>query len=226
MLLVLENEVDRNKRYFVPEITRYLPEHRIHDVAHGGVPDLADLTDISDFAGDDGKSELDGVILSGSTAGVYESNDYPWMDDLKTLVRSLVDAEIPTLGVCFGHQLVNDALGGSVEHRGLTAELVDVEFAADPLFEDVSTTVPMVHGDHVTELGERMEPIASADYYPYLGSRHEDAPLWTVQYHPEFTDRLLPRIADDFGWEGSRDFSAVTVERTFTNFARLAGSDV
>ncbi|SEP20449.1 GMP synthase (glutamine-hydrolysing) [Halogranum amylolyticum] len=215
MLLVLENEVDRDKRYFVPEITRHLPEYRVHDVAHGDVPAVADLVDL-----------VDGVVLSGSTAGVYESSDYPWMDDLRYLVSDLVAHELPTLGVCFGHQLVNDALGGTVEHRGLTAELVDVDFADDPLFEGVASTVPMVHGDHVTDLGDGMEPIASADYYPFPASRHENAPLWTVQYHPEFTDRLLPRIAADFDWQGSRDFSAVSVERTFANFVRLAGSGV
>jgi GMP synthase (glutamine-hydrolysing) len=44
-----------------------------------------------------------------------------------------------------------------------------------------------------------------------------------VQYHPEFTGDLLERIDRDFGWNGSRDFSAVSVERTFTNFASLAG---
>lgn len=214
MLLVLENEVDSNKRYFVPEITRHLSDARVHDVAHGGVPGIARFLD--------GDTPLGGVILSGSTAGVYESADYPWMDDLKSLVHDLIAHDIPTLGVCFGHQLVNDALGGTVEHRGLTADFVDVDFADDPLFEDVSTTVPMVHGDQVTELGDGMEPIATADYYPLLASRHEDAPLWTVQYHPEFTDRLLPHIAADFGWNGPDDFSSVSVERTFGNFERLA----
>lgn len=220
MFLVLENEVDRDKRYFVPEITRCLPEYRVHDVAHGDVPDVTAVVDDSANS-----ATVDGVILSGSTAGVYEATDYPWMDDLRALVPDLVAQEIPTLGVCFGHQLVNDALGGSVEHRGLTTDLVDVDFAPDPLFDGVSSTVPMVHGDHVTELGDGMITIASADYYPYLGSRHEDAPLWTVQYHPEFTDRLLPRIAADFGWHGSEDFSTVSVERTFENFARLARSE-
>lgn len=215
MLLVLENEVDREKRYFVPEITRYLPAHRVHDVAHGSVPSIDDI-----------EGEVDGVVLSGSTAGVYESPEYPWMDGLRGLVRDLVDREIPTLGVCFGHQIVNDALGGAVEQKGLTAELVDVEFASDPIFDGVGATVPMVHGDHVTALGNDMEAIASADYYPYLASRHRDAPLWTTQYHPEFTDRLLARIAADFGWHGDEDFSPVSVERTFENFARLAGSDV
>ncbi|SDM01920.1 GMP synthase (glutamine-hydrolysing) [Halogranum gelatinilyticum] len=217
MLLVLENEVDRDKRYFVPEIVRYLPQHRVHDVAHGDVPDIEGV--VGDGGGD---SDVDGVILSGSTAGVYESADYPWMDELRTLVRDLVAHEIPTLGVCFGHQLVNDALGGSVEHRGLTAELVDVDLADDPLFAGVGSRIPMVHGDHVTALGDGMESIAEADYYPNLASRHEDAPLWTVQYHPEFTDRLLPNIARDFGWQGAEDFSGVSVERTFANFARLA----
>jgi GMP synthase (glutamine-hydrolysing) len=222
MLLVLENEVDRDKRYFVPEITRYLSDARVYDVAHGDVQNIPAVADLVD---DDDTSAVDGVILSGSTAGVYESADYPWMDDLREFVRDLVTHDVPTLGVCFGHQLVNDALGGSVEHRGLTADLVDVDFAPDPLFDGVSSTVPMVHGDHVTELGDGMRRIASADYYSNLASRHEDAPLWTVQYHPEFTDRLLPRIAADFGWHGSEDFSTVSVERTFENFARLAESE-
>jgi GMP synthase (glutamine-hydrolysing) len=215
MLLVLENEVDADCRYFVPEITRHLPDARAHDVAHGDVPDIEAVVG-------DG-SEVDGVVLSGSTAGVYEADDYPWMADLAEFVRGLVDHEVPTLGVCFGHQLVNEALGGAVEHEGLTVELVDVEFADDPLFAGVNPTVPMVHGDHVVELGDGMEPIAAADYYPLLGSRHREAPVWTVQYHPEFTERLLSPIREDFGWEGSTDFSQVTVERTFENFARLAG---
>lgn len=226
MLLVLENEVDRDKRYFVPEISRYLPDHRVRDVAgDDGVPDLAEFADRPDTSDIADINDIDGVVLSGSTAGVYDSADYPWMDDLRDLVHELVHRRIPTLGVCFGHQLVNDALGGTIEHRGLTAELVAVDLADDPLFDGVSSTVPMVHGDHVTEPGEGMTTIASAEYYPHLASRHRDAPLWTVQYHPEFTRRLLPRIAADFGWNGSEDFSGVSVERTFENFVRLADSN-
>lgn len=221
MLLVLENEVDHEVRYFVPEIVHHLPESRVHDVAHDGVPAVEDL-----LGEDSAEMPVDGVVLSGSTAGVYEAADYPWMADLADLVRNLVAREVPTLGVCFGHQLINEALGGAVKHRGLTAELVEVEFADDPLFEGVGSTVPMVHGDHVVELGDGMEPTAAAEYYPLLASRHREAPLWTVQYHPELTDRLLPRIAEDFGWAGSWDFSSVTVERTFENFARLAGVGV
>lgn len=219
MILVLENEVDPPTRYFVPEIRRLLEAAgarvRVYPYAdRGGRPDLLD--------------EADAVVLSGSTAGVYETETYPWMDDLRDLVRELVAEERPTLGVCFGHQLVNDALGGDVEHRGLHTGLDPVRFADDPLFDGVGTRVPLVHGDYVTELGEGMEAVASADYYSNLASRHRDAPLWTVQYHPEFTERLLPRIEADLGWPDDpahRDFGGVTVDRTFANFVRLADAE-
>jgi GMP synthase (glutamine-hydrolysing) len=210
MLLVCENEVDPSKRYFVREMRRHLPAHRVYDyVREGGRPSL------------DG---VDGVVLAGSTAGVYESDDHPWMDDERAFVRELVDRGVPTLGVCFGHQLVNDALGGTVEHVGLTAEFVDVELADDPLFADVRSRIPLVHGDQVTSPGATMEPIAAADYYPYLATRHREAPVWTVQYHPEFTDRLVDRIAADFEWHDDRTFEGVTAVRTLDNFAALAGA--
>jgi GMP synthase (glutamine-hydrolysing) len=215
MLLVLENEVDPEKRYFVPEIRRHLESAgarvRVYPYAdRGGRPDL---------------THVDGVVVSGSTAGVYEADDYPWMDDLREFVRELVAEDVPTLGVCFGHQLVNDALGGRVEHRGLHAGIDPVRFSNDPLFDGVGSRVPLVHGDVVTELGEGMRAIASADYYQNLASRHRNAPLWTVQYHPEFTEALFPSVESDFGWPedpAHRDFGGVTVERTFANFARLA----
>lgn len=210
MLLVLENEVDPDSRYFVPEIVRYLSEYEVYTYAdEGGQPSLAGV---------------DGVVISGSTAGVYDREDYPWMAEQADLVRELVEREIPTLGICFGHQIVNHALGGRVEHRGPTHRLVRADLADDPVFEGVGDVIPMVHGDHVVERGDGMERIGSADYYPNLATRHRDAPVWTVQYHPEFTDRLLGRVREDFGWtETDLSFSDVRVEETLRNFDRLAG---
>jgi GMP synthase (glutamine-hydrolysing) len=217
VILVFENEVDPESRFFVPEIRRHLEAAgarvRVTPYAdEGGRPALLD--------------DADAVVLSGSTAGVYEADEYPWMDDLREVVRELVAERVPTLAVCFGHQLVNDTLGGSVEHRGFRKGIETVRLADDPLFEGVGGRVPMIHGDFVTELGDPMERIATADYYEDVGSRHRDAPLWTVQYHPEFTAALIPQIEADFGWPSSpdaRDFGDVSVERTFANFVRLAG---
>jgi GMP synthase (glutamine-hydrolysing) len=217
VILVLQNEVDTDNRYFVPEIRRHLEAAgatvRVHPYADtGGRPDAL--------------RDADAVVLSGSTAGVYETDTYPWMGDLRALVRELRDDRVPMLGICFGHQIVNDAFGGHVEHRGLRKGIETVRFGDDPLFEGVGSRVPMVHGDYVVELGDGLRPIADADYHEYVATRHREAPVWTVQYHPELTAALLPRIDADFGWPtdpADRDFSTVTVERTLANFVALAG---
>jgi GMP synthase (glutamine-hydrolysing) len=185
----------------------------VHSLPRDGLPSLSDV---------------DAVVVTGSTAGVYEADERPWIADGRRLVRALVAREIPTLGVCFGHQLVNDALGGSVEAGDQRRGIVDVDLDDDPLFDGVSGSIPMVHGDYVVEPGDRMETIGSADYYDHLATRHESAPVWTVQYHPEFTASLLDRIADDFGWpddDADRDFDDVTADQTVDNFASVAGLD-
>lgn len=209
VILVLENEVDPDTRYFVPEIVRYLPDEvTIHDAVHeGGRPSFRDI---------------DGVVLAGSTAGVYDADEHSWIAEEKTFVHDLLTHQIPTLGICFGHQLVNDALGGRIEHQGLKAELVEANLRDDPLFESVSSTIPAVHGDVVVKSGSGMESIASVENYEFFAARHADAPIWTIQYHPEFTARLRERIARDFGWrENDHSFEDVTASRTLSNFSRL-----
>jgi GMP synthase (glutamine-hydrolysing) len=214
-MLVVDNEVDRAYDYLPAALRDLLPAHDVVRPPDGDAfPDPAAVAD------------LDAVVLTGSTAGTYETDAHPWMDAERAFVRRLVDAGVPTLGVCFGHQLVNDALGGRVEHRGLTARLVDVAFDDAPLFEGVASTVPMVHGDHVVAAGEGMEPVARADYYPLLATRHRRAPVRTVQYHPEFTASLRERVAADFDWrETDLRFADVTTDRTVRNFLDLAGVD-
>jgi len=248
VILVLETEVDPDGRYFVPEIRRHLEAAgatvRTHPYADtGGRPAALDggqapsstsgtssrsvsasgQSSRSVSASGQSSRSVDAVVISGSTAGVYETDAHPWMDDLRAVVRDLRDARIPTLGICFGHQLINDAFGGTVEHRGLRKGLETVRFGDDPLFEGVGARVPMVHGDVVVDLGDGLTPIATADYHEYVATRHREAPVWTVQYHPELTASLLPRIDADFGWPDDRDFDGVTVERTLANFAHLAG---
>jgi len=166
--------------------------------------------------------EADGVVLSGSTAAVYEAESRPWIAEQEALVRELVDREIPTLGVCFGHQVVNSALGGRVEAVGTTAGLVEAALDDDPLFEGVDPVVVSLHGDAVTELGEGMEVIASADHADVFGTRHRTAPLWTVQFHPEITAAHRDRIAAEFDWDpGRHSFGDVDTGRVFENFRAL-----
>jgi GMP synthase (glutamine-hydrolysing) len=206
-LYVVRNEVDPACEYHCDALAAQFPTAIEIDFAAG-----------ERFSLDD----ADGVVLTGSTAGVYEAGDYPWMTEQKALVRDLVEREVPTLGVCFGHQIVNTALGGSVEHVGSTTGLVEADLEADPLFEGVGPIVPSLHGDVVTEAGQEMEIIASAGHARIFGTRHRTAPLWTVQFHPEVTEAVCPHLLEHYDWDpGPYSFADVSAARVCENFERL-----
>jgi GMP synthase (glutamine-hydrolysing) len=210
MLRLFRCEVDPDCAYHCDALAERFPEADEYDLTRGTEGAL------------DG---VDAAVISGSTAGVYEDDERAWIEGARGVVRELVEREIPTLGVCFGHQLVNDALGGTVEHRGVRAGLANVEFGEDPLFEGVPPVVPSVHGDVVVEAGEGMEPTAApVDYdYPLFATRHREAPVWTVQFHPELTAEHRDRLVADFGWDdGSHSFEETGGERLFRNFRALA----
>ena len=56
---------------------------------------------------------LDGILITGSAAGVYDSH-FTWMEPLRAFIRAAYAAKTPMLGICFGHQIMADALGGDV----------------------------------------------------------------------------------------------------------------
>ncbi|ELY58112.1 GMP synthase (glutamine-hydrolyzing), subunit A [Natronococcus amylolyticus DSM 10524] len=206
-LYVVRSEVDPDCEYHCDALASRFPDATEIDFVAGERPPLEDA---------------DGVVLTGSTAAVYEADRRPWIADQEALVRELVDRKIPTLGVCFGHQVANAALGGTVENVGTTATLVEADLADDPLFEGVAPVVPAVHGDAVTEPGEEMDVIVAADHAPVFGTRHRSAPLWTVQFHPEITAAVRDRLVEDFGWESKPfSFDDVSADRVFENFRTL-----
>lgn len=130
----------------------------------------------------------DAVIISGSQSSVY--HDAPWIAELSTWVRSAIDAGLPVLGVCWGHQLLAQLLGGTVEDRGhYELGYVEIErVRRDPLFEDVPD--PFVafatHSDEVTALPEDALLLArnEAGIQAFRQNR-----VYGVQFHPEYDMR-------------------------------------
>ena len=59
------------------------------------------------------KNACDGWLITGSRHGVYEDHD--WIAPLMELIRDIFAAKIPLVGICFGHQIIAQALGGRVE---------------------------------------------------------------------------------------------------------------
>jgi GMP synthase (glutamine-hydrolysing) len=129
--------------------------------------------------------ELDplALILSGGPSSVYEAGA-PRCDP------ALFELGVPILGLCYGMQLVCQALGGKVEPwpaREFGRAECRVLDPAEPLFLGVPehTTVWMSHGDQVREVGESFVPLAATATCPLAAVRHRDRAVYGLQFHPE-----------------------------------------
>jgi GMP synthase (glutamine-hydrolysing) len=123
---------------------------------------------------------FDAAVVTGSRASVYW--DEPWIDALVEWVDEATDRELLLLGVCFGHQVLAEALGGTVEDMG-EYEIGYREVEGDGLLFDDTMTAFTTHSDAVTELPPGAERTAENDYGIH-GFRAGNA--FGVQFHPEY----------------------------------------
>ena len=121
------------------------------------------------------------LVLSGGPASVY-SEGAPELDP------RIFELGVPTLGICYGMQLMARDLGGSVERTG-ASEFGKAELAASEseLFHDLppEQTVWMSHRDSVTAPPEGAIVTASSPSTPIAAFEHREKRLYGVQFHPE-----------------------------------------
>ena len=133
---------------------------------------------------------LAGVLVTGSSAMV--TNEEPWSERTGAWLREVVAAGVPTLGVCYGHQLMAKALGGKVgvnpHGRAIGTREVRMMPAAhgDPVFHGAPEvlTVQLTHREVVLEPPPGAERLIRAEHDPYHGLRFGEH-AWGVQFHPE-----------------------------------------
>lgn len=138
----------------------------------------------------------DVVVVMGSARGVYET-EIPWVAGQRALMKQIVDAGVPVLGVCFGAQLLATALGGDVTptggfHLGWRAN----EARHHPIWRG-----PWMrwHGDHVSLPGD-VDVHARADGLVQAFSR---GPAVGLQFHPEASADMLDIWAAEAGLTGA-----------------------
>jgi GMP synthase (glutamine-hydrolysing) len=141
--------------------------------------------------------ELDGaaaVVITGSSANVHHRE--PWMLRTEACLRDLVARDVPILGLCFGHQILAQALGGEVQPnpRGREMSTVTVERTGDdPIFEGIARrfAANACHVDTVARLPQGAHVLARSDLDPHQCLRFAPR-CYGVQFHPEF-DRAVMR---------------------------------
>jgi GMP synthase (glutamine-hydrolysing) len=135
-----------------------------------------------------------GVIVTGSSSSVTERA--PWMLRAEEYLRSLAERRIPTLGICFGHQLIGQSFGGEVQKnpRGREIGTVDLELVGED--ELLAKALPpcranATHVDTVARLPSGARVLGRTKLEPHAVVRFSET-VWGVQFHPEM-DRAVVR---------------------------------
>jgi GMP synthase (glutamine-hydrolysing) len=123
-----------------------------------------------------------GLILSGGPASVYE-------DGAPSIDAAVFDLGVPVLGICYGHQLMAQVLGGEVAATGQREYGATDLFVTEPgvLLQDLPAedVVWMSHGDAVTEAPPGFRVTARTAQIPVAAMEDPERALVAVQFHPE-----------------------------------------
>ena len=147
-------------------------------------------------------SACQAVLITGSPYGVYDST--PWMDPLRRFIRAAHGARIPMVGVCFGHQVIADALGGEVRKSekgwGIGRHTYEITRKRDWMGEGPpSFSLSASHQDQVITPPASAVTLARSAHTEHAMLEYADAPVITIQGHPEFSDRYASAL-----WQARR----------------------
>lgn len=155
---------------------------------HGFTFKTWDVVDM-DFP-DDGSS-ADGWIITGSKHGVYE--DHAFIPPLESLIRDIHDRGSPMVGICFGHQIIAQALGGTVQKfdGGWAVGHQTYDFA-----NRGTTHLNAWHQDQVLQAPKGAKVLASNDFCANAALLYGDRAL-TIQAHPEFGGTVVSELVSN-----------------------------
>ncbi len=135
---------------------------------------------------------LEGTLVMGSAAGVYDTH-YPWMEPLRQFIRAAYATRTPMLGICFGHQIMADALGGDVRKSdrgwGLGRHVYDVTSRPAMIGGNLPEfAIACSHQDQVLVPPADAETFLASDFTPHAGLVYRNGAAMSLQPHPEFDD--------------------------------------
>ncbi|MBI4360843.1 type 1 glutamine amidotransferase [Candidatus Micrarchaeota archaeon] len=146
--------------------------------------------------------DFDMLVVMGGPMGVHDEEQYPWLKQEKQLIREAVSNGKLVLGICLGHQLLADALGGTVgKSPQPETGFFDVTFLPgiqdSPVFGFLAgETVKacQIHGDAVLKMPQGARQIASNDACPVQAFELNGGKVVGLQFHLELTAERLEDV--------------------------------
>lgn len=194
MIAIIQFRTDQSSEHEQLCFNKYLPKETLE--FYSIFDEEVDMSKPEEFLADYNK-----LILAGSGEFLLSRNDETeqyLQNKIAPLIDYVIKEDFPTLGVCFGSQLIGHLQGGSVGRDVSQAEagIQRVKYTAagktDPLFKGVSNpiNVAMGHEDSVLDLPNYAVHLAYSDKCTNqaykIGSN-----VYAVQFHPEFDDNDL-----------------------------------
>lgn len=178
-------------------------------IARGLGVDAARIKVVSVVAGEPLPDTLDGIagiVITGSPAMVSDRES--WSEDTaRWLHERLAAAPLPTLGICYGHQLLAHAFGGEVDYNPRGREIGTIELQLhdaaldDPLLGGLPARwrAHVTHRQSALRLPANAVLLASSAQEPHHAFRLGEAPVWGVQFHPEFCEGIMRAYIEVLG---------------------------
>lgn len=135
-------------------------------------------------------TDADGWLISGSRHGTYD--DLAFIPALEDFIRDIYAAGIPLVGICFGHQIMAQALGGRSEkfEGGWSVGNVDYQFD-----DGATLALNAWHQDQVTTPPPDARTIASTEFCKHAALAYKGRAM-SVQPHPEFQSRDIEMLLE------------------------------
>jgi len=138
----------------------------------------------------------DAWLITGSRHGAYE--EHAWIPPLETLIRESYAAEKPMVGICFGHQIMAQALGGKVEKFDGGWSVGRVAYSLDNSLGLTDAPLLAYHQDQVVELPPNATVVGSSSICQYAAVTYGDR-TFSLQPHPEFDNEFVAGLIETRG---------------------------
>ncbi|MBD3259825.1 hypothetical protein GF371_04325 [Candidatus Woesearchaeota archaeon] len=144
--------------------------------------------------------KFNGIILSGGPLALHRKM---YLEDINLDVQVLLDAEVPVLGICLGHQIIGDTFGAKTirlaqfanKKQDITILEKDDLFAG---FASKKIKVQEAHHDCLNKVPPGFVLLATSKKTKVEAMKHISRPLYSVQFHPEASGAAGKRILKNF----------------------------